>query len=91
MDLQEMLKQLKEIYENMISFHRVLGISISKRMARVDTIDTRVDYLRVGEGAFFTASGSVLRTGNKVAVIRTESCNGKNLLIAACTGTYLVG
>lgn len=64
---------------------------VKKRLARVGTIDLRVDYLRIGEGDFFTASGSVLRKGNKVAVIRTELCNDQNLLIAAGTGTYLVG
>jgi len=64
---------------------------VKKRLARVGTIDLRVDYLRMGEGAFFTASGSVLRKGNKVAVTRTELCNDQNLLIAAGTGTYLVG
>lgn len=64
---------------------------LRKRLAKVGTIDLRVDYLRMGEGAFFTASGSVLRKGNKVAVIRTELCNDQNVLIAAGTGTYLVG
>jgi len=64
---------------------------IEKRLTRVGTIDMRVDYLRAGDGIFFTASGSVLRKGNKVAVIRTELCNDQNVLIAAGTGTYLVG
>jgi uncharacterized protein (TIGR00369 family) len=64
---------------------------IGKRFSRVGTIDMRVDYLRIGEGKFFIASGSVLRKGNKVAVIRTELCNDQNLLIAAGTGTYLIG
>ena len=64
---------------------------IEKRLTRVGTIDMRVDYLRAGDGVFFTASGSVLRKGNKVAVIRTELCNDQNVLIAAGTGTYLVG
>jgi len=64
---------------------------VAKRMARIGTIDMRVDYLRAGSGNFFTATGSVLRKGNKVAVIRTELCNDKDLLIAAGTGTYLVG
>ena len=151
MNLQEMLNQLRDIYENQMPFHRLLDVrvesltptdikvridmreelignfirrilhggvissildltggliafaevlkhlehmhpdEIEKRMARVGTIDLRVDYLRMGEGEFFTASGSVLRKGNKVAVIRTELCNDQNLLIAAGTGTYLVG
>jgi uncharacterized protein (TIGR00369 family) len=64
---------------------------IVKRLTRIGTIDMRVDYLRAGKGDFFTATGSVLRQGNKVAVIRTEFCNDQNLLIAAGTGTYLVG
>jgi len=33
----------------------------------------------------------VLRKGNKVAVIRTEMHNDHELLIAAGTGTYIVG
>lgn len=77
----EILKHLEHIQPD----------ELRKRLARVGTIDLRVDYLRMGEGLFFTASGSVLRKGNKVAVIRTELCNDQNLLIAAGTGTYLVG
>ncbi len=77
----EMLKHMENIQFD----------EVKKRLARVGTIDLRVDYLRMGEGTFFTASGSVLRKGNKVAVTRTELCNDRNLLIAAGTGTYLVG
>lgn len=64
---------------------------IINRMSRVGTIDLRVDYLRAGKGNFFKASGSILRKGNKVAVTRTELCNDSDLLIAAGTGTYLIG
>ena len=64
---------------------------IARRLTRMGTIDLRVDYLRAGQGEYFTASGSILRQGNKVAVVRTELCNEKKLLIAAGTGTYLVG
>ncbi len=63
---------------------------IAGRLSRIGTIDLRVDFLRAGKGASFTASGSVLRRGNKVAVIRTELYNDQELLIAAGTGTYLV-
>ncbi len=63
---------------------------VQKRLMRMGTIDLRVDYLRVGEGEYFLASGTVLRRGNRVAVVRTELSNDKNLLIAAGTGTYLV-
>ena len=63
----------------------------SKRLMRMGTIDLRVDYLRGGEGKYFIASGTVLRKGNRVAVVRTELVNDQDLLIAAGTGTYLVG
>jgi len=64
---------------------------IGKRLTRIGTIDLRVDYLRAGEGQYFMATGSVLRKGNKVAVVRTEMVNDQQTLIAAGTGTYLVG
>ncbi|HXV61957.1 MAG TPA: thioesterase family protein [Vicinamibacteria bacterium] len=60
-------------------------------LANVGTIDLRVDYLRPGLGAHFLCSGRVLRTGNKVAVIRMELVNDKESLIAVGTGAYLVG
>lgn len=63
---------------------------LAKRFARAGTIDMRVDYLRRGTGEYFIATGSVLRRGNKVAVIRTELVNDQDLLIAAGTGTYLI-
>lgn len=151
MNLQEKLNLLRDVYDNQMPFHRLLGVRIDcltptdikvridmreelignfvrkilhggvissvldltggliafaeilkqldhvqpdelrKRLARVGTIDLRIDYLRMGEGVFFMASGSVLRKGNKVAVIRTELCNDQDVLIAAGTGTYLVG
>ena len=64
---------------------------LTEHLTRLGTIDLRVDYLRAGKGAFFIASGSVLRKGNKVAVIRTEMHNDQNVRIAAGTGTYIVG
>ena len=64
---------------------------VGRRLARVGTIDLRIDYLRAGKGAHFIASGSILRKGNKVAVVRTELTNNRKSLIAAGTGTYLIG
>ncbi len=64
---------------------------ITDRFARMGTIDLRVDYLRVGRGKYFVATGSTLRTGNRVAVIHTEFRNDENSLIAVGTGTYIVG
>lgn len=64
---------------------------IQKALARVGTIDLRVDYLRPGRGEHFRATASLMRAGNKVAVTRMEFHNDKDRLIAVGTGTYLVG
>lgn len=40
---------------------------------------------------YFIASGSALRKGNKVAVMRTELINDRESLVAAATETYLIG
>ena len=64
---------------------------IAERIARIGTIDMRVDYLRPGKGAQFHSSGTVMRTGRKVAVTRMELKNEEHLLIAVGTGTYIVG
>jgi len=74
--------------------HQMKGASaeeMGKRLAGIGTIDLRVDYLRAGQGKFFTATGHILRTGSRVAVIRTEMHNDQKMLIAAGTGTYLIG
>ena len=64
---------------------------IGERLLKVGTIDLRVDYLRPGRGKFFLATGSIMRTGKKVAVARMQLHNDEDLLIAVGTGTYLVG
>jgi len=61
-----------------------------ERLAKFGTIDLRVDYLRPGRGKYFIAQGSVLRTGNKIAVTRMELHNDQKILIAVGTGTYAV-
>jgi len=61
-----------------------------KRMGAVRTIDLRVDYLRPGKGKEFTVTGSVLRDGKKVIVIRMEMKNEEQSLIATGIGTFLV-
>jgi len=62
-----------------------------KRLSRVSTIDLRVDYLRPGRGTSFTATGSVMHLGKKVAVARMELRNEEETLIAIGTGTFSVG
>lgn len=61
------------------------------RLARMGTIDMRVDYLRPGRGTQFTATSSLLRAGNKVAVARVELHNEDRVHIASATATYMVG
>lgn len=62
-----------------------------KRVSKIGSIDLRIDYLRPGIGKEFVATGSILRTGNKVAVTRMELHNEKRELLAVGTGTYTVG
>ena len=62
-----------------------------KTLAKLGTIDMRVDFLRPGKGKEFTISSTLLRIGNKVAVTRMELKNEKDDLIAVGTGTYLCG
>jgi uncharacterized protein (TIGR00369 family) len=64
---------------------------IEKRMARIGTIDLRVDYLRPGRGKTFRAVSAIMRTGRKVAVTRMELHNDESVLVAVGTGTYIVG
>ncbi|EKT61609.1 thioesterase family protein [Providencia sneebia] len=65
--------------------------NIINRMSKMGTIDLRVDYLRPGRGEIFTASASILRDGNKIAVTRSELHNELNQHIATATATYLIG
>lgn len=61
------------------------------RLAKLGTIDMRVDFLRPGKGTEFTSSAYLLRSGNKVAVTRMEFHNELGDLIAVGTGTYFCG
>jgi uncharacterized protein (TIGR00369 family) len=62
-----------------------------KRLTSTRTIDLRIDYIRPGRGAYFLATGHILRLGHKVAVTRTEFTNDEGVLIAVGTSTYIVG
>jgi uncharacterized protein (TIGR00369 family) len=72
---------------------RTRGLSldeIAHRMARMGTIDLRVDYLRPGKSQEFRCTGTVIRMGKKVAVPRMELVDQEGTLIAVGTGVYLV-
>ncbi|WP_418162564.1 thioesterase family protein [Pantoea vagans] len=64
---------------------------LRQRLSRMGTIDMRVDYLRPGRGERFTATSSLLRAGNKVAVARVELHNQQGDYISTATATYLIG
>lgn len=64
---------------------------LGKKMARIGTIDLRVDYVRPGRGESFYAKARLLRSGNKVAVVRMELHDEKDTVIALGTGTYMMG
>ena len=60
------------------------------RFSRLSTIDLRVDYLRPGVGEWFIATAEVMRSGNRVAVVRSELRNDSAELVAAAVATYTV-
>ncbi|GGA64170.1 hypothetical protein GCM10011369_01950 [Neiella marina] len=64
---------------------------LNEKLARMSTIDLRVDYLRPGWGKQFTVTSHIIRTGTKVAVARMELHNEQDTHIAFGTGTYMVG
>jgi acyl-coenzyme A thioesterase PaaI-like protein len=64
---------------------------VTKRFTQTGTIDLRVDYLNPGKGKYFLSEASILRLGNKIAVVRTDLKNDQSVLIASGTGTYLIG
>ncbi len=55
------------------------------------TVDLRVDYLRPGLGQRFVASGTVMRSGRRIAVARMEFHNQDDTLLATGTATYITG
>jgi len=57
----------------------------------IGTIDLRVDYLRPGRGAWFEASGQVVRMGKRIAVAHMQLENDSGELIATGSAAYVVG
>jgi len=87
-----------DVAGGMIVFNQVLESmelvtheTVKQKIQNLGTIDLRIDYLRPGRGAEFTATATVIRAGNKVAVARMELHNERGDHIAFGTGTYMVG
>jgi len=60
------------------------------REISLNTVDMRVDYIRMGRGESFRATGSVLRKGNRICVTRVEVHNDTGSLVAHGTATYSI-
>lgn len=75
----------------MVLLHQTNSPTFKDRLGMGGTIDLRIDYLLPGKGRHFVATGSILRIGNKVAVTRMELHNDEQWLIAAGSGTYMLG
>lgn len=71
--------------------HHLLEAEMRQRLAKMGTIDLRVDYLRPGRGEIFTASATLVRAGNKVSVARVDLHSDNGAHIATAIATYLVG
>lgn len=56
--------------------------------SRCSTVDMRVDYLLPAQPEELRAEGTVLRTGNQVAVINVEVFQGENQRIATGRAVY---
>jgi uncharacterized protein (TIGR00369 family) len=75
-------------------FHKHAGApfeSFKNEVAKVSTIDIRVDYLLPGHGEHFVVTAKPLRVGKRICVSAIELHNEHKHLIAVGTGTYLIG
>lgn len=71
--------------------HDLAPLEKKTQLTNLGTIDLRIDYLRPGRGKRFTTRATLLRSGNKIAVVRMEMHNEADVLVAVGTGTYLCG
>ena len=63
---------------------------ILHRFAKMGTIDLRVDYLRPGVGASFTASAEVTRLGGRIGATQMRLVNDTGRLIATAAAAYVI-
>lgn len=75
------------------AFERHQHLSASERMtklAKLGTIDLRIDYLRPGIGSHFELRAEVLRLGSRVATTRMEFFGPDGQLMSAGAAAYIV-
>ena len=63
-------------------------IETSKKVARLATVDMRVDYLAPGRGQYFTARAETLRLGRKGCTMRMTLVNDEGKAIATAIASY---
>ena len=61
---------------------------VSMQVARMATLDIRVDYLKPGRGEYFIATAEALRMGRKGCTMRMNMVNDQNELIATAIASY---
>jgi uncharacterized protein (TIGR00369 family) len=60
------------------------------RVARLGTIDLRIDYLRPGVGRFFVASARVTRLGGRIGSVHMELQGDDGALVATGAAAYVI-
>lgn len=63
---------------------------VLQRFAKMSTIDLRVDFLRPGQGARFTATAEVTRLGGRIGSTQMRLVNEEGMLIATAAAAYVV-
>jgi uncharacterized protein (TIGR00369 family) len=63
---------------------------LAQRFTRMGTIDLRVDFLRQGQGAHFTATSEVMRLGGRIGSAQMRLLDASGKLIATGAASYVV-
>ena len=80
---------MSELYRRaLLDPDRYAFASTSQQVARLATLDMRVDYLAPGRGQWFVTQAEPLRLGSKSCVMRMDLHNDEHVLIATGIATY---
>ena len=89
--IASMLDSIGGIVAMAAAYGRMKGLPTEEkmqRMARLGTIDMRIDYLRPGRGNVFIATGRVVRVGSKICATQMTLHNDKDELIATGNAVF---
>ncbi|MDQ3398280.1 MAG: hotdog fold thioesterase [Deinococcota bacterium] len=59
-----------------------------RHIDKVATIDMRVDYLKASKGKVLTATAKVVRSGNRVVMVRTDVHDDLEVMVAAGSNVF---